>query len=43
MNLFILYQGCYSPSTGLDCDEWEMMFQEFVALGLVVKSESDSD
>jgi len=34
--------GVYCSSTGLDEKEWEIMYREFVASGLVVKSEPDS-
>jgi hypothetical protein len=37
------HQGYYSPSTNLDPLEWEVMYHEFVASGLVVKPEPLSD
>jgi hypothetical protein len=36
-------RGYYSPSTNLDSLEWEVMYREFVASGLVVKPEPASD
>ena len=32
-------QGMYCSSTGLEEVEWEIMYREFIALGLVVKDE----
>jgi hypothetical protein len=37
------HRGCYSHSTSFDREEWKIMFREFVASGLIVKSEPDSD
>jgi hypothetical protein len=35
--------GYYSPSTNLDCSEWDVMYHQFVDSGLVVKPEPPSD
>jgi hypothetical protein len=36
-------EGHYSPSIGLERKEWEILFREFVASGVVVKSEPDGN
>ena len=36
-------RGLYSPSTGLEEEEWKIMYSEFIASGLLVKGEPDSD
>jgi hypothetical protein len=37
------HRGYYSPLTTLDRLEWEVMYREFMASSLVVKSEPHSD
>jgi hypothetical protein len=36
-------KGHYSLSTGLDVSEWQVLFEEFFAMRIIVKSEAKSD
>jgi hypothetical protein len=33
----------YSPSTGMDLSEWEIILDELIHMGYIVKEEPDSD
>ena len=33
----------YSPSTGMERSEWEVIFEQFLSMGLIVKEEVHSD
>jgi hypothetical protein len=33
----------YSPSTGMDLSEWEIILDELIRMGYIVKEEPDSD
>jgi hypothetical protein len=37
------HEGLYSPSTGLDLSECQVLFDEFLVMGIIVKSEAESD
>jgi hypothetical protein len=32
-------EGCYSPSTVMEMSEWQIMLEQFIAMGVVVKEE----
>jgi hypothetical protein len=32
-------EGHYSPSTGMEMSEWQIMLEQFIAMGVVVKEE----
>jgi hypothetical protein len=39
-------EGCYSPSTGMEMSEWQIMLEQLIAMGVVIKEEDvniDSD
>jgi hypothetical protein len=35
--------GQYSPSTGMDQSEWEIILEELTRMGYIIKREPDSD
>jgi hypothetical protein len=32
-------QGHYSPSTGIEMSDWQIMLEQFIVMGVVVKEE----
>jgi hypothetical protein len=35
-------EGRYTPSTGMDISEWQVIFEQFVDMGIIIKSEVES-